>query len=81
MNFLVILTKNHADLLYIPVLACSPLKRAMYVVNVSDMFRNIILKIQTGLFGCLDVFFWKRTYLNEKQFHPPMKRKSFRSFV
>lgn len=58
MHFLVIFTKSYADLLYIvPVLVCLPLKPVIYMVNVSDMFRNIILKIQTMYLAALTFFF------------------------
>lgn len=72
------LSRSHTDLLYIvPILVCSPLKQVMYMVNVSDMFRNIILKIQTG---CIwlpwhSIFFWKGMYLNGKQFHSSSEKE------
>lgn len=83
MNFLVTLTKSYAGPLYILVLACSPLKRVMYMVNVSDMFRNIRLKFQTRCIWLPLNFPFGREYiiLNKKQFYSPMKRKIFRSFV
>lgn len=76
MNFPVILTKSYANL-YVPVLACSQLKQVMYGVNVSDMFRNIIMKIQTGCFWLPWLFLLEENIFKWETVPPSSEKEEF----